>query len=281
MYGGRQGFKRKAGSYKSLKRGAKQYSKKRRYSGSSSNGSRFLVPGGNSSLYSHPFGKRPSGGSSGNRSTVYVGRTGNWLPDRLQIPLKWTVNFTFTITSGVGSQAALIANSLLDPGGASASTQPYGYDILVQAYSQYIVRAAGIKIVAQVAMETGSISLANNSVFCALWPTRRTQSYVSDPQGAAQQPHGKSSIFQAASSSQYPFTMCNYMSTAKINGIRGATAIHNGSYSALLTADPTSLWYWAVMVSGSGAGALDTKVNMQVEMIQYTELFDLNDLAST
>lgn len=279
MYGGRKGYKRKASSYKY---GGKKFpAKKGRYSRSSSNKGGFLVPGGNSSLYTHPYGKRPSGGSSGNSPSVYVGRSSNWLPDRLEIPLKWTINFGYTITAGVGAQAALIANSINDPAGASGATQPYGYDILAQAYGQYIVRACGIKITALLSQNSGSAVLQNNSVVCALWPTRRTTSYVSDFQGAMQQPYAKGSPFQAASTSQYPFTMCNYMSTAKINGLRPQAIVYNSQFSALMAANPSSLWYWALIISTQGAAALDTVIEVQVEMIQYTELFDLNDLSST
>lgn len=277
MYGGRQGFKRKWGSYKG---GAKPFSKKRRSGGRSSNKGGLLRPGGNGNLLSHPYRKSPGGGSSGNRSTVFIQRQSNWLPDRLEVPLKWTFVLAYSITAGVGQEAAFIANSIADPGGSSAATNPYGYDQLSLLYAQYRVRASAIRATLQIDPASGSTSATNNSVFFAVFPSRRTTTYTSDPMGAAQQPYGKYTQAQGNNVSYQPATIYNYLSTAKMLGLRQQQVLGDPNLAALINADPGTKWYWHVLVTQIGS-SLSTTIEVSIEMIQYCELYDLNDLAST
>jgi len=196
----------------------------------------------------------------------------------MRIPLKWTYDYTSTFTTGVGNQIAFFANSISDPGGSAAATQPYGYDQLATLYGRYRVLAAAIEVETQIA-STGNVTQANVPYEVTVWPSRSTTSFVSDPMGAAQQPYGKNVMFGNANSQAVDKYIRNYMSTAKIFGVDQRAVASDDLYAAVITTDPTAQWYWNVMLGCLGAGT--NTILFRVVIIQYVEVYGRLSLSST
>jgi len=281
MYGGRKGYKRKGSSYKGGK--SFRFAKKRRSTDPAYGSRGLLRPGGNKYLYSNPLSSRPAGGSSGNHASVSVARGLSWFPDRLRLPLKFTVQLGITINSGVGAQGSLIANSIFDPSGSIGATQPYGYDQLAAIYSQYVVLASSIQAQAITSPNSSSTNNANNIIQMAVWPHRTSTSAVSDFESARQAPYGKTITLNAVQPQFQTSTLRNYISTAKTFGVPAARVQMDDLFSGPdMTSSPGNTWYWNIcVVSPSAAAALTTTILVEIEMIQYTELFSLKWLAST
>lgn len=262
-------------------------SSKRRKAGSRSRKAGLLPTDGGKRQFQNPLSFYPSGGGRGNRATMVRYRSaGTWLPDRLEIPLKWTAQGIFTITTGVGGQLSIQANSIADPGGASFSTAPYGYDILVQAYSRYRVMASAIQTQWTYDQNSGSTASLNSTFRAIVWPSRTSTSYASDDQGASQQPFAKTqqSTFPQSSASQYGGGMIinNYMATAKMFGDYSQAVKLDDTYAALIAASPSRTWYWNILACAQNATAsLSVVMACQITLIQYVHLFDRVNLNST
>lgn len=259
------------------------FAAKRRKTGARSRSSGFLPKDGGRRLVQTSYSYRPQAGGNGNRPAAVVYRQPTWLPDRLQIPLKWVISLTFPITSGVGSQVNIIANSIADPGGSSSATQPYGYDILVQTYAFYRVMASSIRT-EWMLDQTGTAGLPS-TWRSTVWPNLQGTSYVSDPAGAAEQPYAKiatAATGNTTGSQGFAPQLNSYMSTAKIYGERH-TAIHSDvSWGAAIVSDPSLPWYWSVMCAAQNpTAALSTNIGCTITLIQYTELSRRVGLAST
>lgn len=211
---------------------------------------------------------------------------GTWLPDRLEIPLKWTAQAVFSIATGVGAQVSLHANSLSDPGGATFSTSPYGYDVLLQMYTRYRVMGAAVQTQWTYDQNSGSTASLNSTFRAIVWPSRTNTSYVSDDQGASQHPYAKTqqATFPQSSASMFGGGMIlnNYISTAKIYGDYGQAVLTDDTYSALIASSPNKSWYWNILAAAQNATAsLSVIMACQITLIQYVHLFDRANLSST
>lgn len=273
MYG-RKGYKRKRSF-----RGRVTTKRRRTQGASSAHG--FLRPTGIKSLIPNASSWRGAYRGSGNSPFVSTVRgQATLFPDRLRIPLKWTLSSAFTISSGVGSQLALIANSISDPGGSGAATQPYGYDVLIQMYNRYRVLAAAVEVTAFSNSGDSSLTTVASMTNLTLWPSMSSTSYVSDEQGAAQQPYCK----RTSVSTQLPVNnvLRSYMSTAKIYGDNVLAPQIDDAYAALINANPTKLWYYNIMATPSNpGGATSSNPMLNIVLIQYVEMFARQSLSST
>lgn len=269
------GFKRKSYSRK-----GGRFAKRRRYSGGASSLKGFLRPSGIRGLLPSPSSYKTPGAKNGNHSTTWnVRQAGSWIPDRMRIPLKWTVDLVMSITSGVGTQASFIANSVFDPGGSSASTHPYGWDVFSLMYSRYRVYASAIEVESQVG-PSGSVAQANLPYQVIIWPGKVTTSFVSDPDGARQQPYGKDIMVGNSNAQTTDKYLRNYMSTAKIFGVDQRAVQDDDLYGGtILSSNPGNAWYWNLMCGGFPTGT--NSLLMRVTMIQYAELYSRVSLAST
>lgn len=274
MYGG---FKRR----RSTKRSS--FPSKRRKFGSSSKRPRLLPKDGGKRVFPNNAKFRPAAGGNGNTAVSVVYRQPTWMPDRLEIPLKTTASLIFTIASGVGAQASVIANSLADPTGTSGSYQPYGYDQLATIYAHYRVMACTIRT--DWTLSQGGASTGLNNIFrIVVWPSLASTSFVSDPEGAKEAPYAKHALKEAgnSSTSMGALQVNNYMSTAKIFGERTETIRGSVNFGALMASDPTLPWYWNVLCVAQDPGAaLSTAAGCQLSLVQYCELNRRIGLSST
>jgi len=197
----------------------------------------------------------------------------------MRIPLKWTYDSVFTITSGVGTQYYLLGNSIVDPGGSMASTQPYGYDILLQVYNNYRVYASAIQCEAMLG-PSGSTTQANLPYQMIVWPNNATTSYVSDYQSALQQPYSKNVMLSNNTAQTTQKILKSYMSTMKILGAPSVAILTDDLYSAAIASSPSRTWQWSIMIN-SISGTPDQSIIVRIALIQYTELYRLNAFAST
>lgn len=220
-------------------------------------------------------------GSGNSPSTWTLRGQGTLFPDRLRIPVKWTITYAASISSGVGSQLSIQANSLADPGGASASTQPYGYDVLVTAYARYRVLAAAIEIrPISNANDSGLTTPAAQTSF-TLWPSLTSTGYASDPEGAHQQPFAKRFLMNTA---VVPAENClrSYMSTAKMFGTNPLAPQVDDTYAALVAATPGRVWYYNILTESTNSSAATTSNPIiAITLIQYVEMYARQSLSST
>lgn len=200
------------------------------------------------------------------------------------MPVKWTIGLTFSITTGVGSQASLIANSIADPGGSSSASAPYGYDIIAQAYGKYRVMASTIRSQWSIDQTANSAGL-NNIWRTVIWPSITNGSFVSDINGAMQQPYSKhatGATGNTAGAQGFSPQINSYMSTEKIFGERRATIAAGHDYAAVIAANPANLWYWNILVTAQNPTAsLTTAISGTIDLIQYVQFSRRSSLAST
>lgn len=255
-------------------------SAKRRRTGGASSLKGFLRPGGVKHLLPNPNSYRPQGGQSGNFPSRLTFNRQHWLPDQVRMPLKWTFDIALGVASGVGTQINLMANSVTDPGGSSASTAPYGYDWLASIYQRYRVYACAIQIEHCIG-PGGSSALSALPYRLSVWPQQSTNSYVSDPMGSTQLPYGKvangSSTNNLITNDRF---IRNYMSTAKIYGKDPVAIMSDDLYGAALGGNPSRPWYWSILAS-EVTGTITNSVLCSITLIQYVELEGLVPLAST
>lgn len=278
MYG-RKGFKRKA--YSTKGRQSVSFAKKRRYSSKGGSFGGFLSQRHTRSLLPRADSWFTPGGQ-GNKPTFALQRGPSWFPERMRVPLKYTIQVTITVTSGVGQQLVIAGNDITDPSTSFGATQPYGYDVLKTVYSRFAVLGSAIQV-KFLESETGTGTLAAALQKVALFPSNVTTSMVSDFESAAQRPLSKSTIFRVDGSlpPEGCFQMRNYCSTAKIQGVPPGRILMDGFFHGVTNATPpTNIWYWNCVMNALD-GTASQNICFQVVMIYYTELYDLVDLAST
>ncbi len=113
-----------------------------------------------------------------------------------------------------------------------------------------------------------------------LWPSMTSLSFVSDPEGAAQQPYAKRLLI----STQLPVdnVLRSYISTAKMFGDNILAPQVDDAYSALISANPTKLWYYNILTEPSNpSGATTSNPIVLVTLIQYVEMYGRLSLSST
>jgi len=120
-------------------------------------------------------------------------------------------------------------------------------------------------------------------VRATLWPSDSSSSLVSDAAAAIEEPFAKNQIFYSQwGSASGGNVMRSYISTAKLYGDT-QQQVHNGHlYGAAMAADPSNIWYWNCMITPVDSGAaLSTEIHVEFQVIYYTELSNLKQLAST
>lgn len=282
MYGGygRKGFKRKAGSYKG--RQAIPFTKKRRSSNKGASFGGFLSSRHSKRLLPQASSWGTPGGQ-GNRATFSsITRGPSWLPERLRVPLKWTIQLTVGATAGVGSQVVIAANDITDPATSLGATQPYGYDVLKVAYSRFVVLGSAIQV-AFLQSTGGTNTFFASLMKAVIFPSTLTTSMVSDYESAAQRPLAKDLIFR---NDGYGYIngsviMRNYCSSAKMFAVPPERIVMDGFFQGIVNATPpTNLWYWNVVLSPLD-GSNSQNTTARITMIQYCEFYEPVELAST
>lgn len=196
----------------------------------------------------------------------------------MYLPLKWTLYVNASITTGVGTQVSVAMNDPTDPGTSAASTQPYGYDLLISMYRRYRVLASAICVKA---FDNGSTPTAETTRLI-VWPSTTITSFVSDPMGALQHPYAKNLVIQkpyANNRGDAP-TINNYLSIAKAAGDTAGAVMNDDAYAGLFPNSPTRLHYWNI-ISDVTNGSESVSIGLQIELIMYAVLFGHTSLAST
>lgn len=157
------------------------------------------------------------------------------------------------------------ANSLFDPFGAHAATQPLFFDQYALLYNKYKVHGAAIKITVINNQSAPTNVSANFRV--TVMPTTDSEA-ITNGITLPQYPYAKE---QFAFLNTRVCRMKHYMSTRKVYG----TQVKDTNYEATIGSNPTNLWYWRVFVQRfdqSSMTAGDYKI--EVKLIQYATMFD-------
>lgn len=271
MYG-RRGFKRKFGSKKS----SYSFPKKRRYStkrgrrgtyGSSRSG-RSLLP--SSKSWNAPGGAQ--------NAHLLVQRGPSLWPDRLRLPLRFSIASTVTLTMGAPQQVVIEANNIYDPSGAIGATQPYGFDQLISLYSRFIVFGSAIQAKLTID-QTGTASTLNSIIRGSIWADTTTSTFTSDVTVGDTAPTGKPFLTRVdlPSDPEGCFTVRNYATSAKMFGVPASRILNDGVFHGVSNASPSRVWYWNILLYGQNAsGALLNQVcGLKLDLVFYTELYSL------
>lgn len=215
--------------------------------------------------------------------TVRMQRQPTIFPDRLHIPMKFTLAYISTITTGVGQQVNFNGNSIFDPAGSASAVQAVGYTTLASIYSTYTVTASAIRIMVLLDQNAGVTTAKEGIVRVVVWPATSTTSQVSTPTVAEMQPYAKAlkvgSLF-SFTNEQKNNQLRNYISTAKIYGEHPQNITANPNYGAAVGANPNALWFWNILVNPTNSAAsLSQSVQVEVDMVQYVEFQQRKQLA--
>lgn len=163
------------------------------------------------------------------------------------------------IGGGTNFNAILGGNTLYDPGAATGSQQPLGFDQLSQLYSYYRVFASklSIAVFANTSSATTNI-MASIVPYVTNSPLASGYNYIDQPYAR----YGYAQIYRN------PLKISNFMTTKKI---WGETDLHDHNYYATTGANPGNLWYWHVNANNIDGSTMDTSSRMICRMVMWCE----------
>lgn len=271
MYG-RRGFKRKG--FGTTARHS--FAKKRRYSTKRGRGSTYGTPGYGRRLLPRVGSWNAPGG--GQNPTLLVQRGPSLWPDRLRLPLRFSIDVTVTITAGAPQQISIEGNNIFDPSGGIGSSQPVGFTSLIQLYSRFIV--FGSTCQAKLNMDnSGTNASAVNFIRGCLWADTTTTTFTSDIAVASAFPTSKTFLTRSdwAMGSEGCLTVRNYASTAKMFGIPKARVLMDDVFHGTSNANPTRIWYWNIIIGPNNSAPVQNSVqHLTMDFVYYTELYAIN-----
>lgn len=192
-------------------------------------------------------------------STAFI-RQPSSLPDRLYVKLKYREQLSFGQASGNLADNVYRGNSLFDPDLTGTGGQPLGFDQWAAFYASYTVLASECKVTS---MLNGSV--APNNLIHGVVPTLFSNALGTGEQERADEfPYSKHAPVAIGNVGLGQGVIKNYMTTNKMWGVvRPAVQIAD-SFSALVTTNPVSGWFWHVYnyVPGSATNSLIQEVEL-------------------
>jgi len=181
------------------------------------------------------------------------------LPDRMFIKMKYAAFLTLT---PVGSTDDYVfrGNSIFDPDLTGTGHQPLSHDQWQLFFLSYRVRASAIDI--------DYFNTGGPGAIATVIPSSDSSSFTS-LQDMAEAPRAKISKW-SATASRRGTRLHHYVSTAEVRGVDPARVEMDDLYSAAMSANPTSEWYWHV-ASAVSSGTF--AYQMLVKITYYVELF--------
>lgn len=241
------------------------YGKRKRsdsFSGGQGAGKRRALGGNSLFRPARPWALRPYSRRAhyGRKASTAFIRQPSSIPDRLYVKLRYREQLAWTQVSGNLADNVYRGNSLFDPDLTGTGGQPLGFDQWAAFYASYTVLASECKVTS---MLNGSVG--PNNLIAGVVPTLFSNALgTGDQERADEFPYSKHAPVMVGNVGVGQNVVKNYMTTNKIWGVvRPAVQIAD-SFSALVTTNPASGWFWHVYnyVPGSQTNSLIQEVEL-------------------
>lgn len=198
------------------------------------------------------------------------------VPDRIRVKLPYA-DYAYNLGAPAGTNIYqdFKANSIFDPDQTGSGHQPLGRDQLSALYNQYIVHSCSIKAVFYSTLGTGTLGQT-------IFGVQASNALVAfGPTSAMEQQYTKWNQADLRLSGSREHTLYMKMSTSRIIG-RPCIA-NDDVLSALVSADPTDLWYFRIFAFQADASAGDTDPGTYacVKLVYDVEFFDRLSLSGS
>jgi hypothetical protein len=188
-------------------------------------------------------------------------------PDRYATQLQYSDAVSINPSATVG-QYTFRGNSLYDPDYTSAGHQPRYFDQLAAVYTKYRVLACTLSVTAVTATATSAqiVIIPNTDVvtFSTVYDA------LEHPRAIALRLIGTSGVMAAKRTTR--------MRTSTILGLSKMQSQDN-DYAALVTANPSQMWYFILFASEPGGG--NVHIVTSVTLTYECEFFDRGDVTSS
>lgn len=148
-------------------------------------------------------------------------------------------------------------------GAATGAVAPYG-----------TYRVLGSAISAMYTPNTGSAATEIN-----IFPSDQVSYANLTRTTIAEQPYNKSWSYGNAVQTSQLRRMKNYMSTAKIFGLKNKLMLEDGQFDGFPTVEPARPWFWHIYMTSFDGTATVVKL-MRIQITYYIEFFTRNQYAS-
>lgn len=209
------------------------------------------------------------------RPLSQIARGPSGFPDNLFIKLRYTQRIAQTHAAGVGAEQVFRGNSLFDPDLTGGGHQPYGFDQWVNFYSYYTVYGSTCKV--QLIPTTNTYLAYDLAVVPSLDQTI-VSTDASTP--VEEMPYSKYRLVPSYNVGLRDTVVKSYMSTAKIWGASPIAVKTEDAYSAAVTTNPASQWYWNVITQPSDVSTANTN-SILVTITYYCEFSARKDIGSS
>lgn len=191
-------------------------------------------------------------------------KSGSFVPARTRVSLRWTYAFTTTASTSFVSQA-FGGNVVADPGLATTSTQPVGFDYWALMYGKY--RCIGSQIVVRAALTTTNVLASRSGNFTfAVYPSNYATSLTALAD-AMSQPLVKFAEVTAQASKSIRCVG----KTSALSGWRGIESVD--AFAAEVTTTPALPWFWNVAYA-SDAAYTDQNTAFDIQITYDVEFFE-------
>lgn len=180
------------------------------------------------------------------------------MPSTLQTRFPYQANHSFTTTLGSSYTYVYRGNSAYDPDLTGGGAQPNGFDEMSIFYNRYTVLGSRIKVTIS--------NLSGVPIQVCLCPTFDSAGTAYNVLSVS--PHSKEVTVNALGSGNAVRTISSYMSTKVI---LGRDPLGSDDYSALFNTNPTTQWYWSILMAPVDS-ATSTLVVYNVTVTYYVLL---------
>lgn len=188
-------------------------------------------------------------------------------PQKMYVKLVYTERYDNHSSSAVYDKIVFRGNGVFDPNQTGTGHQPMYYDTYTSIYANYRVLGSSIKVNA--VNHSGGSAIQ----YC-IYPSTSIDT-VTDISEAREQPRAKTSALigvGAVNPDGNGYGTKHYMKTRTVYGITKAQ-FGSGNWSSAINTNPSSQWYWNVLVQALNSGAA-TPWSGNIKIIYYVEFFD-------
>lgn len=209
------------------------------------------------------------------KATKVIIRQPSSLPDRLFVKLNYFDILTFSSNTGFNSTQVYRGNSLFDPDLTNTGHQPLGFDQWANFYGSYVVHGSKISLEGQTTEGNASNS---SSMTWTILPNLSSSSFASGSEQPAEEPYATSRSIGANNLTYNKLK--RYMTTRKMFGVPKVNSEGSDNYRALVSANPTNVWYWIIVAHSTDLAASVSQI-ARIKLTFYCEFFNRNRLAQS
>lgn len=209
------------------------------------------------------------------RPSTTIARGPSGFPDRLFVKLKYCERVSLAHAAGIATEYVMSGNSLYDPRTAVGGHQPYAFDQWSAFYRYYTVHGSAIKV------QLINTTIVNNPMDMAVVPSPINTIVTADISSPVEEmPYCKYKIAQVYTSGTNSCMVRNYMSTAKIWGVKPVAIDAEDTYGASTSSNPVNEWWWIIVTQPTDETTAITS-HAIIELTYYAEFNTRRELAQS